>query len=158
MENESARRDNPSPAEAAESLRALTEDRRRLSDTVRLPWKLVCFAGLILAWYVGSSAADNHANGQVGVGNWFLLVALILMMSYLAERELGIRLRSLCAESWMVIAGWVVLFFVVQGIAFAGANEEVQWVVGVACVGVFGLTVAAIALVYRLEAQRIAER
>lgn len=156
MENEGTRMSSPNPAEAAESLRTLAEDRRRLSDSVRLPWKLLCVVGLVYAWWVGSAAADNHESGQVGVGNWFLLVAMLLMMAYLAERELGIRLRSLCGESWTVLAGGILLFVVIQGVAFAGAKEEVEWVVGVACLGIFGLTVAAIALVYRLEAQKIA--
>ena len=152
MESETRR---PEAEEAAHTLNALAEDRRELAAGVRVPWVLLCALGLMPAWMIARFADAKMNEEAPSFDIPRRVLAVLLLVGYLIERHLGIKLKQAGWDALLAGIGLFVVFMLLNTVALGAAAFEVRWVIALACAGAFVLNVAILALSYRAAAQKI---
>lgn len=96
--------------------------------------------GALGAWWVGSAATtDPGANYEPPGTVWMALLG-VLVVSYLVQRETGIRFRSLGARANGAIAGIVVACLVLFSLSLGLVSLDLRWVVIATSLAAFAIT------------------
>lgn len=143
--------------QAARDLEALAIDRKRLAANYRVPWALLASVALITTWLIAHIALDQlHGTATANWDVSVLFLALILLATYLMDRDLGIRASKTGVECWPALLGYLSGFVILNGVALAGANLGLMWLIIAACAADFVLSLGMLAWSYHLMAQAIA--
>lgn len=139
---------DPSPEDAAQALDILTGDRERLASAIQVPRALLAAYGCLAAWWVSSAAGTAPGeNYEPPTSGWLALVG-VLVVTYLIQRETGLRVRTMGPRAGVAVAGIIaaclVLFSVSLGLVASGftwavvltsliAFATTTWLSGIAC-------------------------
>ncbi|WP_454117652.1 hypothetical protein [Microbacterium lacticum] len=141
--------------EAAEALSALSADRQRLTQRVRVPWVLMAAFGALGAWWVGSAATTEPGAGyEPPLMVWMALLG-VLVVVHLLQRESGIRFRSLGARANGAIAGLLVTCLVLFSASLGLVSLELRWAVIVTSLAAFAITTWLAAVAYRCAVEHL---
>lgn len=126
--------------EAREALDALSADRQRLAQRVRVPWALMAAFGALGAWWVGSAATTNpETNYEPPLTGWMALLG-VLVVAHLVQRETGVRFRSLGARANGVVAGILVMCLALFSVSLGLVSLELRWGAIATSIAAFAIT------------------
>ncbi|MDO8143711.1 MULTISPECIES: hypothetical protein [unclassified Isoptericola] len=132
--------DDEERTEGTEVLEAMSADRQRLTQRVRVPGALMAAFGALGAWWVASAATtDTGADYQPPATAWTALLG-VLVVVHLLQRETGIRFRALGARASWAIAGVVVACLGLFSVSLGLVSLDLRWAVAVTSLAAFGIT------------------
>lgn len=146
---------DPSREGAKRTLDALSDDRDRLAESIRVPWSLLAGFGAVAAWWVGAAAATTPGEDYQPPAIGGLALAIVLVIIHLIQRETGVRFGSMGLQAGLaltgIVAGCLVLFSISLGLVSFGLH----WTVALTSALAFALTTWLAGVAYRSAAGRI---
>jgi hypothetical protein len=145
----------PSRDDAMGALNELSADRDRLVEGIHVPWPLLAGFGAVAAWWVGAAAATSPGESYESPAIGGLALAIVLVITYLVQRETGVRFRSMGLRAGLALVGIVVSCLVLFSISLGLVSFSLHWAIIFTSVVAFALTTWLAGVAYRSAAQKI---
>lgn len=145
----------PSRHEAIHALEGLSADRDRLAAGIRVPWLLLAGFGAVAAWWVGAAAATSPGENYDSPATGGLVLAIVVVIIYLIQRETGVRFRSMGLLAGLALIGIVVSCLALFSISLGLVSFGLHWAVTLTSIMAFALTTWLASVAYRSAAQRL---
>ena len=152
MESEFQR---PTRAEAASALTELGADRERLAESIRVPWPLLAGFGAVAAWWVGAAATASPGQGYEPPSSGVMILAIVLVLMYLVQRNTGIRFRSMGFHAALAVAGIAAVCLILFSTSLGLVSLGLPWAVLFTSAAAFCLTTWLAAVAYRSAAAKL---
>lgn len=146
MESEFRR---PTSLEAAGALHELGTDRERLAAQIKVPWPLLAGFGAVAAWWVGMAASANPGGSYQPHGSGVLMLAVVLALGYLVQRQTGIRFRRMGYRAALAVAGITAACLTLFSASLGLVSFGLYWPVLVTSAAAFAVTTWLAAVAYR---------
>lgn len=139
----------PSPEDAAQALNTLTGDRERLVSAIQVPRALLAAYGCLAAWWVSSAAGTAPGeNYEPPTSGWLALVG-ILVVTYLIQREIGLRVRTMGTRAGLAVAGIIAVCLVLFSVSLGLVASGMTWAVVLTSLIAFTTTTWLSGIAYR---------
>ena len=135
--------------EAAAGLRMLNADRSTLAGAVRVPKVLLAGYGGAAAWYVAAAAAASPGADYEPSGSAWLALVAVLIITYLIQRETGVKFRRMGRRAMVAVAGILAGSLVLFSISLALVSLGIVWAVGLTSLAAFVLATWLSGVAYR---------
>ncbi|MFJ6001283.1 hypothetical protein [Arthrobacter sp. NPDC092385] len=145
----------PSRDEAIEMLSGLSADRDRLAASIRAPWSLLAGLGAVAAWWVSAAAATSPGENYEPPAMGGLVLAIVLVILYLIQRETGVRFRSMGLQAGLALAGIVASCLALFSISLGLVSFGLHWAVTLTSIMAFALTTWLASVAYRSAARKL---
>lgn len=145
----------PSRNEAIDALHELAADRGRLAEGIRVPWSLLAGFGAVAAWWVGTAAATSPGENYEPPAIGGLVLAIVLVIIYLIQRETGIRFGRMGLQAGLALIGIVLSCLALFSIALGLVSVGLHWAVILTSIMAFTLTTWLTGVAYRSAAQNL---
>lgn len=129
-----------SPDEASDALDALSADRRRLVQRVRIPWALMAAFGALGAWWVGSAATTEPGADYAPPSTAWIALLGVLVVGHLVQREIGVRFRALGARATWATIGILAACLVLFSVSLGLVSLDLHWAVALTSIAAFAVT------------------
>lgn len=143
------------PDHAAESLDALRSDRESLAAGTRVSRPLLAAYGGVAAWFVAAAAGTQPGSEYHAPPTAWLALVAALVISYLVQRETGIRFRAMGAGAFWAVIGILALCLGLYSASLALVSLGATWAVSLASVLAFAGTALLAGVAYRSALTKI---
>jgi hypothetical protein len=145
----------PSRDEVIDALSALSDDRDRLVESIRVPWPLLAGFGAVAAWWVGAAATTTPGEDYEPPAMSGLALAIVLVVLHLIQRETGIRFRHLGLQAGLALAAIVVSCLALFSFSLGLVSIGLHWATAVTSIMAFAFTTWLAGVAYRCAARNI---
>ncbi|MGJ9371912.1 hypothetical protein [Nesterenkonia sp. CF4.4] len=144
-----------SPEDAARALGTLTDDREGLASAIQVPRALLAAYGCLAAWWVSTAAGTTPGeNYEPPTSGWLALVG-VLVVTYLVQRETGLRLRTIGPRAGFSVAGIIAVCLGLFSVSLGLVASTMTWAVALTSLMAFATTTWLAGIAYRSAWDRL---